>query len=308
MSGPDDSDAGTQTGGLSLKAPDPQPPSERYRLGLNWTTPHLEWRLAMTAPKLFEDQPAFLKLDDPLGAVNRMERYVYAGGLLFDMKSPRFDLVDMAFLNAPTDPPKLLPTFAEMKAAQDEAFYKSLGRTPPLIGAPRLTPSTMLPLLPPPPPSQFFKLPDPAAMRGEPSAPKPGSVGDVLKALHGLPFVQEGLNKLNDASKVQLNLLKREWSNAPWRDRITVISFAAPLAATVVGTVLGVDEARHFAFKSLKGVDLPVPFVPGLTLRIDDFGKADPFLLGTKAGDPQPFQIGFKLDVLKAIPQIRKVF
>jgi hypothetical protein len=73
---------------------------------------------------------------------------------------------------------------------------------------------------------------------------------------------------------------------------------------------LGASEARHFAFGALKGADVPVPWVPGLSLHVDDFGKADPFLLGKPSDphQPQPLQFGLKLDVLKAIPAIRKVF
>ena len=88
-------------------------------------------------------------------------------------------------------------------------------------------------------------------------------------------------------------------------------ALAAPLAAGVVGTILGVDEARHFAFNILKGREIPVPPVPGLSLQIDNFGRADPFLLGAKPADllhPQPIQFGLKFDLLKAIPALRRAF
>jgi hypothetical protein len=311
MSGPNDSVAGDTTGDLILQPAkiEPQIPSARFRLRLLWDTPRLEWRPQATSPLLPLEPPAFLKLDDPFAVVLRMERYIRSGGLLFDMRLPRFDLIDKAFLAAPTDPVPLLPSFAQMQAAQDEAFYKRLGRAPPLFGAPASAPLMTPPMLAPPPPSPFYKLPDPATMRGEPAAPKAGSAGDILKALHGLPIVQEQLNKLADEGERQVQFLKREWINAPWRDRILAISLAAPVAAGVVGAILGPDDARHFAFKSLKGVDVPVPFVPGLSLRIDNYGKADPYLLGAKPGDQaQPLQFGLKWDLLKALPELRKAF
>jgi hypothetical protein len=148
-------------------------------------------------------------------------------------------------------------------------------------------------------------------MSAEPPAPKAGSFGDILKALHGLPIVQRILNLLSDEGLKQTQLLKNEWDKSPWLDRITVITLSAPIAASVVGTVLGVDQSRHLAFKQLKGADIPVPFVPGLSVHVADYGKADPYLLGARLNDPhqpQALEFGLKLDVLKAIPAVRKVF
>ena len=314
MSGPNDSGAGdTPTGDFKLPTLDATTPmlSPKYRLRLHWDTPRLQWAPVLALRPPARDQPDFLRLDDPFAAVLETERYFRDGALLFDIRRLSFDVIDKAFLEAPTAPPNLLPSFAQMKAWEEDAFYRRLGRTAPLFGAPAPTPLLTPPLIAPPPPSPFYKLPDPAALRAEPAAPKAGSAGDVLKALMGLPIVKENLNKLSDEGLRQVRLLKTEWDSAPWRDRITVIVITAPLAASVVGTVLGVDDARHFAFGRLKGVDIPAPFVPGLSLHVDDFGKADPFLLGAKPADPhqpQAVQFGLKLDVLKAIPAIRKVF
>jgi hypothetical protein len=314
MSGPNDTGAGdTPTGDIKLPTGDVglSTPSPKFRLHLYFDTPRLEWRPALASPPTPRDQPAFLKLDDPFAAVLEFERYILDGSLLFAMRRPSFDVIDKAFLEAPPAPPALLPGFAQMRAWEEEAFYRRLGRTAPLFGAPTPPPPLLTPpLIAPPPPSPFYKLPDPAAMRAEPAAPKAGAVGDILKALHGLPIVQQNLNKLSDEGLRQVRLLKTEWDKSPWLDRITAITIAAPLAASVVGTVLGVSDARHFAFGALKGADVPVPWVPGLSLHIDDFGKADPFLLAKPSDphQPQALQFGLKLDVLKAIPAIRKVF
>ncbi len=313
MSGPNDSGSGdTPTDDLKLPTGDDglRPPSPRFKLQLHWDTPRLEWRPALASPPPPRDQPAFLKLDDPFAAVLAFERYILQGSLLFSMRRPSFDLIDKAFLDAPLAPPALLPSFAEMRAWEEDAFYRRLGRTAPLFGAPAPTPLLTPPVIGPPPPSPFYKLPDPAAMRGESAAPKAGAVGDILKALHGLPIVQQNLNKLSDEGLRQARLLKSEWDQAPWRDRILAITITAPLAASVVGAVIGPSESRHFAFGVLKGADVPVPWVPGLSLHVDDFGKADPFLLAkpTDPHQPQALQFGLKLDVLKAIPAFAKVF
>lgn len=315
MSGPNDSGAGdTPTGDFKLPGFDAAAPalSPKYRLRLHWDTPRLQWSPSLATHSPPPDRPEFLKLDDPFAAVVETERYLLSGSLLFDLRRLSFDVIDKAFLEAPTAPPSLLPSFAQMKAAEEDAFYRRLGRPAPLFGAP-LAPAPLLtpPVIGPPPPSPFYKLPGPAALRADASAPKAGQVGDIFKALMGLPFVQQNMNKLQDEGLRQVRMLKTEWDDAPWRDRITTIVIAAPIAAGVIGTVLGVDDARHFAFNRLKGVDVPAPWVPGLSLHVDDFGKADPFLLGAKPADshqPQAVQFGLKLDVLKAIPAIRKVF
>lgn len=315
MSGPNESGGGdTPTGDFKLPGFETAGPalSPKYRLRLHWDTPRLQWSPVLATPSPPRDQPEFLRLDDPFAAVVEAERYILSGALLFDMRRLDFDVIDKAFLVAPTAPPNLLPSFAQMKAAEEDAFYRRLGRPAPLFGAP-LAPAPLLtpPVIGPPPPSPFYKLPDPAAMRADPAAPRAGQVGDIFKALMGLPYVQVNMNKLQSEGLRQVRLLKTQWNDAPWRDRIPAIVIAAPIAAGVIGTVLGVDDARHFAFNRLKGVDIPAPFVPGLSLHVDDFGKADPFLLGAKPADahqPQAVQFGLKLDVLKAIPAIRKVF
>jgi hypothetical protein len=314
MSGPNDSSAGDAPTGdfkLPLGEPDGRALSPRYKLHLHWDTPRLEWRPNLAAAQAPRDQPEFLRLGDPLAAVSLAERYILNGAFLFDMQRPRFDLINKAFLEAPTAPPQLLPSFAQMKAAQDDAFYRRLGRPAPLFGAPA-APTSLLtpPTLGPPPPSPFYKLPDPSALRADPAAPKAGSAGDILKGFMGLPIVQINMKKLSDEGLAQVHLLQREFKDAPWRDRIIVIALVAPLAAGAVGAVLGADDARHFTFDKLKGVDVPIPFVPGLSARFDDFGRADPFLLGkpTDPRQPRPVQFGLKFDVLKAIPAIRKLF
>ncbi len=315
MSGPNDSGVGgTSTGDFKLPiwdATSPRALSPRFRLQLHLEPLHLEWRPVLGVAAAPNAQPTFLKLDDPYAAMLNFESYMVSGSLLFDMRRINFVLIDNAFLAAPIAPPNLLPSFAQMKAWEDDAFYGRLGRTAPLFGAPAPSPLLTPPLIAPPPPSPFYKLPNPSAIPVDAVAPKVGSVGDVLKAVTGLPIVQDLQNKVGDEALGQLRAFKADWDQSPWLDRSLEIALTAPLAASVVGTVLGVDPARHFAFNLLKGKEIPLPPVPGLSLQIDNFGKADPVLLGSKPVDaqhPQPVQFGLKFDLLKAIPAIRKVF
>ena len=50
--------------------------------------------------------------------------------MLFDMRRPNWSLVDKAFLTPPTDPPTLMPSVTQIKAWEDDVFYRRLGRTP----------------------------------------------------------------------------------------------------------------------------------------------------------------------------------
>jgi len=315
MSGPNDSGAGdTSTGDLTAPvagATAARTLSPRFRLQMHLEPLHLEWRPVAGAQGAVSP-PAFLKLDDPFAAVLDAERYILNGSFLFDMRRPSFDLVDKAFLAAPTVPTNLLPSFAQLKAWEDDAFYRQLGRSAPLFGAPAPPP----PLLTPPviaasPAAPFYKLPSPTAMPTDTVTPKAGSIGDVLKATMGLKIVQDLQNRMKDEGSRQISAFKTDFHNQPWLGRSLEITLAAPLAAGIVGTIVGVDDARHFAFNILKGREIPVPPVPGMSIQIDNFGKADPILLGGKAGDlqhPQPVQFSLKFDLLKAIPALRRAF
>ena len=315
MSGPNDSGAGdTSTGDLTAPVADavaPRALSPRFRLQMHWEPLHLEWRPVSGAPGS-ATPPAFLKLDDPFAAVLDAERYMRSGSFLFDMRRPSFDLVDKAFLAAPTVPTSLLPSFAQMKASEDGEFYGRLGRSAPLFGAPAPPAPLLTPLvIAASPAAPFYKLPSPTATPTDTVTPKAGSVGDVLKAAMGLKIVQDLQNRMSDEGSRQIAAFKSDFHNQPWLNRSLEITLAAPLAASVVGTIVGVDDARHFAFNILKGREIPVPPVPGMSIQIDDFGKADTILLGAKPADlqhPQPVQFSLKFDLLKAIPALRRAF
>ena len=110
MSGPNDSGAGeTANGEFKLPLGDAAPKfSDRFRLRVRWETPHLEWRPTQATPTSPLAQPALLRLDDPFAAVLDFERYMLSGALLFDTTRLRFDLLDKAYLDAPTVSPSTL--------------------------------------------------------------------------------------------------------------------------------------------------------------------------------------------------------
>ncbi len=318
MSGPNDSGGGdTPTGDFKLPTFDraaPQALSPRFRLQLHWDTPRLEWRPTQANSPAPRDQPAFLKLDDPFGAVATTEQYILSGGLLFDMRRPRFEVIDKAFLDAPTTPPPLIPSFAEMKAWEDDAFYRRLGRSAPLRGAPA----------PPTPDADAAGDRAAAAVavlqssrsrrdaRPIPAAPKAGSFGDILKALHGLPIVQRVLNLLSDEGLRQVRVMKNEWDTVALA-RPHHRDHAERRRSRRASSGLGARRGRRapLCVQGTEGRRLPVPFVPGLSLHVSDFGRPTRSCSAPRPSDPhqpQAIEFGLKFDVLKAIPAVRKVF
>jgi hypothetical protein len=302
MSGPNDSGTGdAPTGDLkfpSLAAAAPEPVSPRFRLGINWSTPHLEWRPVMATPA--PPRLGFLRLDDPFAAVEATSRYILNGAFLFDLQRPDWDDVDKALLQAPTEPPNLFPSFAQMKIWQNDAFFRGLAAPQPWLQAPAVAA----------PPTPFYKAPDPSAMRADSSAPRAGKVGDILKAVDGLPVVQELKNRAADQARLIVPRLALEWRSLTVAEKIPLITLSVPLVAGVVGTMIGPAETRHFLFQKLEGAKLPVPYVPGTKFFIEGFGKWSDFLIGAPANPRQPRELrfGVTVDLLEAIPAVRKAF
>jgi hypothetical protein len=247
-----------------------------------------------------------LRPADSPAAFSAAASYFRDGSFLLDSSRPNWLALDTAFGGAPISPPRALPSFADLKAAEDEAFFRRAGRTPPLFGAPAAN-GLGAPRLPiaGPVATPFYKLPDPLPPWSEAMAPRPGAIGDVMDAAFKLPAMQDLRSRLSDQGAWRLHEMERYWNNRALIEQIGLVTLTAPLAAGVVGAVLGADEARHKAFSLLRGVALPVPFVPGLKFKINDFGKADPFLLGAPRAEPNRpsgFEMMFMLDLTKIKP------
>lgn len=298
MSGPNDNGSGqTATEDFKLTLPEigaSASPSHRFKLKVAWQTPHLVWRPLDGPSSGVAPPPA-----NPEAAFDETSRY-FRSGLLFDLRRPDWWRVDKAFLSMPTDPPQLFPSRDQISAWKEEQFFRVIGRSSYLAAG--LAPSA---------PSQFYKLPDPAAMSRDPGPPRAGEFGDVLKAVWRLPAIVRMVDQANDEAQRQLHLAGREWSNLSFWNRAEAVTLAATVAGGVVGTAIGVGEARRFAFKSLLGVDLPVPFVPGVSIKLKGYGAADDFLLGPPAAgstSSRDLNVSITVDLRKAIKIVGKYF
>jgi hypothetical protein len=278
-------------------------------LRAHYDIPRLEWRpIQAHAP-----EPGFDSLADPVAAIDATHRYILNGSLFFAMQTPNWQALDLAFLRAPMLPPPLLPTIGEIKILQDDSFFRgqagSSSLLPPLDnykGA-----FTKLPSLAGPPTSYYSYAP-PSPPWAEDRKLKSGSIGDVLGAIYKLKPIQERVKLVETLALGKVEEIKKKgWDQASFPQKFLEIGLGASLAAGVVGTVLGVDEARHLAFKKLVGVNLPVPWVEGLSVHINDYGRLDQPLTGAPSlspNKPASVDFGVRLDLLKMFKGLRKVF
>jgi len=129
-----------------------------------------------------------------------------------------------------------------------------------------------------PSPDLFKQPPAPApsiwnAPRGAgPDKPRPGELSDVTKALYQLPAVQRLATQAHDEGMRQLRLLKNDWDKAPTGERVAMVSMATIFAGSLITPIVANERTRLLAFGLIKGKDIPVPGVDGLSFKILDNG------------------------------------
>jgi hypothetical protein len=105
-----------------------------------------------------------------------------------------------------------------------------------------------------------------------PATPRAGELSDVTGAIYQLPAVQLLVTGAHDEAHRQIRLLGREWDNASTGNRIAMISMATIFAGGLIAPIVANQSARDIAFGLIKGRDIPVPGVDGLSFRILDRG------------------------------------
>ena len=119
-------------------------------------------------------------------------------------------------------------------------------------------------------------LPSPAGPMFTPGAgpdtPRPGEISDVTDAIFKLPPVQGLVGQAHDEGLRQLRLLRAEWSRASAGQRTVMVTMAGLVVGSSVGIILANEPTRHAAFGLIKGRDIPVPGVDGLSFQILDQG------------------------------------
>ncbi|MES9896230.1 MAG: hypothetical protein ABW141_15175 [Candidatus Thiodiazotropha endolucinida] len=103
-----------------------------------------------------------------------------------------------------------------------------------------------------------------------PAVPRPGQVGDVLRAVWSLPAVQQAANRLLQDSQRRL---RREWNQGGVGNQIMMVTAAATLAGTSLTALLVNPQTRELVLDFVNRRDIPVPGVRGLTIQMRGRGR-----------------------------------
>jgi hypothetical protein len=117
---------------------------------------------------------------------------------------------------------------------------------------------------------------------------------------------------VHDEGQQRLRLLRSEWDRASTGDRVVMVSMTSLVLGSSVAIVLANRETRQLAFDLIKGHDISVPGVDGLSFQILDRGGSVtaplgvPGLTGTARlqipGGPLPdYEIRVNFDVMEFV-------
>jgi hypothetical protein len=107
-----------------------------------------------------------------------------------------------------------------------------------------------------------------------PSTPRPGEVADVARAVYQLPAVQRLVLQAHDEGIHQLGVLRREWESGSTADRAVMVSMSGLVVGSSLTIILANQQTRVLAFDLIKGREIPVPGVRGLSFQLLDQGGA----------------------------------
>ncbi len=110
---------------------------------------------------------------------------------------------------------------------------------------------------------RLFKTPAKSAFKAGKGSkvPRAGEIGDLLKAVWGVPVVQQTANRLlNNAT----NELRIQWNRMPLTGRILLISQSVILSGGTLAAILSNKKTRLDVFNLLVEHNIPIP-VPGAT-------------------------------------------
>jgi len=105
-----------------------------------------------------------------------------------------------------------------------------------------------------------------------PSTPRPGDFSDVTGAIYQLPPVQGLVGQAHDEGLRRLRLLRAEWNRASPGERTVMVTMTSIVVGSSIGIIVANQPTRQAAFDLIKGRDIPIPFVDGLSFQILDWG------------------------------------
>jgi hypothetical protein len=105
-----------------------------------------------------------------------------------------------------------------------------------------------------------------------PSTPRAGELGDVTSAVYRLPVVQHLVLQAHDEGLRQLRLLRGEWERATPADRAVMVTMTGIVVGSSLTIILANQQTRSMAFDLVKGRQISIPGVDGLSFQILDRG------------------------------------
>jgi hypothetical protein len=143
-----------------------------------------------------------------------------------------------------------------------------------------------------------------------PSTPRPADFSDVAHAIYQLPPVQGLVERAHDEGLRQVRLLRAEWNRASPGERTVMVTMTGIVVGSSVGIILANQPTRQGAFDLIKGRDIPIPLVDGLSFQILDRGGSLTVPLGhglsgstrlqfPGAASHPDYDVTLKLDVLE---------
>ena len=157
--------------------------------------------------------------------------------------------------------------------------------------------------------------PAPLVPRGRgPATPRPGEVSDLLRAVWGIPTVQNGVNRVLDQAA---HRAQRDWNRLSTGQQIALVTQGALIAGGALAGAMSNPESRAFLLNLIIDQDIPVPGVDGLQFRILERGGQASFSniggsgisarAGGSIGNLGEFQgeVRLTLDLTRWVPILR---
>lgn len=110
--------------------------------------------------------------------------------------------------------------------------------------------------------------PDVAATPASSEPPRVGTLDDLVSAILALPGSKRLLSLAQDEALRRVDALKKELAGASAGMRVASIATLGVVGGVALGSLLAAEPSRAAALSLLKGQDIPLPGVDGLSLRV----------------------------------------
>lgn len=108
--------------------------------------------------------------------------------------------------------------------------------------------------------------------RGQgPRAPRAAELADLMQALWAIPGIQKAVGQVIDGASLEL---RRSWAQTSAANQVLLVTWSGVIAANAVAAAIANRAVRTTALGAIAGLDLPVPGVEGLTVRLAPAGRS----------------------------------